>query len=417
VPRQQFSLEQISFVIEHLLLNARTGFRAASRVVDSIVQFFRLNWEVPEQTTARTWLLRIALYQLNRAKEVAHDWVWIVDHTVQIGQEKCLVVLGVRLNALPAPGTPLRLQDLQPLNFFPVTHSDQRIVQQQLEATVRRTGVPRAILSDHGGDLQAGVNRFCQAHPETCPLYDIAHKAAKLLESRLKKDAQWKSFCTEVGQTKFSTQQTEWAFLVPPTQRSKARYMNLESLLRWGRGTLRVLDEQPDAVMRHGSPARLEEKFGWLRKYRDNLARWSEYQDLLDETVDEIRCYGYHQHAAYRVALRIEPHVRTDSGRQLKDELVAFVANESARARPGERLPGSSEILESAFGKMKSLQGDHQKGGFTSLLLGLGAVVGRLDRETIHDALVTVPWKQVRTWIEENLGKTFHSKRCLAYHQ
>ena len=188
MPRQQFSLEQICFVVQHLLLDARTGFRAASRVIESIVQFFHVDWEVPEQTTGRTWLLRIALYQLNRPKEVADDWVWIVDHTVQIGQEKCLVVLGMRLRELPEPGTPLRLEDLRPLSCFPVTHSDQQIVQEQLEATGRKTGLPRAILSDHGGDLQAGVNRFCEAHPETCSLYDIAHKAANLLKARLEKE-------------------------------------------------------------------------------------------------------------------------------------------------------------------------------------------------------------------------------------
>ena len=415
MPRQQFSLEQICFVVQYLLLDARTGFRAASRVIESITQFFHIDWEVPEQTTGRTWLLRIALYQLNRPQEVADDWVWIVDHTVQIGQEKCLVVLGMRLSELPRPGVPLRLEDLRLLGCFPVTHSDQQVVREQLEATVCKTGLPRAILSDHGGDLRAGVNLFCEAHPETCPLYDIAHKAASLLKARLEKDEPWKSFCTQVGQTKLKTQQTEWAFLVPPAQRSKARYMNLGPLLRWGRQTLRVLDEQPDAVMHHGSLARLEEKFGWLRAYREHLAQWSEYQDLLEQTVDEVRCYGYRQEAAYRVALRIEPHVRTDSGRQLKDQLIAFVADESASVKPGERLPGSSEILESAFGKMKSLAGDHQKGGFTSLLLALGALVGPLDRETIRDALVTVPWKQVRRWIDENLGQTFHAKRRLAY--
>ena len=44
VPRQQFSLEQICFVVQHLLLDARTGFRAASRVIESIVQFFHVDW-------------------------------------------------------------------------------------------------------------------------------------------------------------------------------------------------------------------------------------------------------------------------------------------------------------------------------------------------------------------------------------
>jgi len=182
--------------------------------------------------------------------------------------------------------------------------------------------------------------------------------------------------------------------------------MNLEPLLRWGRQTLRVLEEQPAAVLEHASAERLDEKFGWLRDYRQPLGQWSEYQHLLDHSVDEIRRYGYCQDAAYRVALRIQPFVRTDAGRQLKDELLTFISSESAAALPGERLPGSSEALESAFGKLKSLEGDHQQGGFTSLLLAFGALVGRLKPATIRDALVTVPWKHVTQWIKTNLGLT-----------
>ena len=415
VPRQQFSLEEIQFVLQYLLLQARTGFRAASRVVAAIVQFLGVSWEIPEHTTGRTWLLRVALYQLERPKQKADDWIWIVDHTVQIGPEKCLVVLGVRVCELPPPGECLRLEHLHPLKMFPVTSSNQHVVQAQLEETLQTTGAPTAILGDHGGDLQAGVNRFCQAHPATRNLYDIAHKAANLLKARLERNESWKSFCHQVGQTKFQTQQTELAFLVPPSQRSKARYMNLDSLLRWGRETLRLVDEQTEEVLRYVSVDRLEEKFGWLRQYRSDLDQWSEYQALLSLSVDEIRRRGYSQSAAYQVALRLGSQIQTEAGRQLKDELVTFVAAESATLLPQERLPGSSEVLESAFGQLKSISGDHQTGGFTALLLSLGALVGRLDRGTIYDALVTVPWKNVRNWVERNLKRTHQSKRRFAY--
>ena len=415
VPGQQFSLEQIQFILQHLLLQARTGFRSASRVVESVVEFFGIPWEVPDYTTGRTWLLRIALYQLERPKQQADDWIWIVDHTVQIGQEKCLVILGVRVCELPPPGECLRLEHLCPLKIYPVTHSDQHVVQAQLEETIQTTGVPTAILGDHGGDLQAGVNRFCQAHSATRNLYDIAHKAANLLKARLEKDESWKSFCNQVGQTKFQTQQTELAFLAPPSQRSKARYMNLDALLQWGRETLRLVDERSEEVLRHVSVERLEEKFGWLRRYRSELNLWSEYQALLSHSVDEIRSRGYSQSAAYQVALRLGPHVQTDAGRQLKFQLIAFIAGESATMLPHERLPGSSEVLESAFGQLKAISGDHQTGGFTSLLLAISALVGRIDRITIYDALVAVPWKNVCNWIQSNLGTTHQSKRRRAY--
>ena len=385
-------------------------------MLESVIRAFGLNWEAPHQTTCRSWLLRIGLFQLQRPKEMADDYIWIVDHTVQIGQEKCLVILCVRLRDMPAQGTALCLSDLQLLNLLPVTHSDKKVVHEQLEASARITGVPRAIVGDHGGDLHGGVTLFCESHPETISLYDIAHKAANLLKARLNKDARWISFCSQTGQTKIKVQQTEFAFLMPPSQRSKARYMNLASLLRWGSRILSVLDRHPETVLRHGTSERLEEKYGWLRQYRKDLALWSEYQALLEETVDEIRRNGYSHSAAYQVALRIQPHLRTDAGRELKDQVLMFVAHESASIAQGERLPGSSEPLESSLGKLKSFEGDFDKSGFTGLLPALGAFVGKLTPGTIYEALVNVPCKNVQHWVKLHLGHTFLSKRRIALH-
>jgi hypothetical protein len=59
---------------------------------------------VPHCTTVRLWLLRLGYYKLHRPKEQASDWVWIIDHSNQIGKEKCLVILGVRVSQLPPPG-------------------------------------------------------------------------------------------------------------------------------------------------------------------------------------------------------------------------------------------------------------------------------------------------------------------------
>ena len=36
-----------------------------------------------------------------RAKQIADDWCWILDHVIQLGQTKCLPILGIRLSKLP----------------------------------------------------------------------------------------------------------------------------------------------------------------------------------------------------------------------------------------------------------------------------------------------------------------------------
>ena len=43
-------------------------------------------------------------HELTRAKPQAEDWVWMIDHTNQVGVENCLVILGIRRCDLPPPG-------------------------------------------------------------------------------------------------------------------------------------------------------------------------------------------------------------------------------------------------------------------------------------------------------------------------
>ena len=92
--------------------------------------------------------LRLGYHKLHRPKEQASDWVWIIDHSNQIGKEKCLVILGVRVSHLPPPGEeyPLRLAQMEPIELEPVTVSDKEVVYRQLEANVAKTGAPEPSL-------------------------------------------------------------------------------------------------------------------------------------------------------------------------------------------------------------------------------------------------------------------------------
>ena len=125
-----------------------------------------------------------------------------------------------------------------------MTHSNGAVVYEQLEVMAKKTGLPRQIISDHGSDLAAGIHQFCQQPlRQTSAIYDIKHKTAAVLKHELASDAAWVEFTRLTSQTKLQIQQTDLAALVPPNQKTKARYMNVESLVRWGQAVLLALDE------------------------------------------------------------------------------------------------------------------------------------------------------------------------------
>ena len=211
--QHQYSVPQVLVVIS-LVVSAATSLRGAGRGLGVLQECAGAISASHSWSSTRLWLLRVGDYKLTRAKEQAEDWVWIVDHVVQMGQEKCLLIVGIRLKAVPAEGGYLTHADVEPIAICPVTQSNGEIVYQQLEAARQQTGVPREILSDQGSDMYKGIRQFCEAHPETCAVYDIKHKVAIVLKRELRADRAWREFSTQATQTISRVQQTALAALV-----------------------------------------------------------------------------------------------------------------------------------------------------------------------------------------------------------
>ena len=373
---------------------------------------FELPYAAPSWWAGRLWLLRLGYYKLMQPQVCAQDWVWFVDHTVQLGVEKCLVILGIRLCDLPV-GRSLGHTDVEALALYPVKHSDGEVVFEQLEKSVSKTGVPREIVGDHGSDLKSGIEKFCQVHPETVPVYDIKHESALLLKHLLQADEDWEAFTGLAARTKSQLQQTALAFLAPPNQRSKARYMNLDTLMRWGRKVLEFLDSPKGA--QHNAQGRLEEKLGWVKGFRAQLQEWNALLELTTTAERVVRTQGIYRGCERVLDKQLVSLVDTPRTERVREQLVNFVASEALKTRAGERLLGSSEVIESMFGKLKCIERDQARSGFTALVLSIPAMVSTTTQEVIHKALETVPTRKIAEWSKEFLGQSIQAQRKEAF--
>lgn len=389
-----------------LVLTAASSMRGASRAVKVMFKSLNISQSVPSWYSLRLWLLRLGYYKLTREKQAAPDWIWIVDHTIQCGKEKCLAILGIRQSRLPVSETILNHEDVEPLALFPVKSSNGDIVYQQLEKTIAVTGVPRQIIADGGTDIQAGVNLFCSDHPQTCYTYDIKHKAAAVLKHHLNSDEAWNDFTQKAARAAKQLQQTELSALAPPNQRTKARYMNIDRLVKWAHETLLFMDHNTQY-----DPQRITDKLGWLRAFSLEIDLWRELIQVVETAVDFIRIQGFYNEA--HIDLTQVPTFKTHYSKvnTVRQELLTFIEAESAKAKPEERLLGSSEVIESVFGKLKYLEKDQSKSGFTVLLLGLAASLSSTTIEVVQKAMESVPTKKVFRWFKDNIGQSVQSKR------
>lgn len=111
--------------------------------------------------TIRHWLHRLGCYLLQRPVERRDDWVVFIDHTMELGAARCLLVLGMPLGRWQQRGGALTHADVQVLMVEVVEHSTGAVVHEQLRRLVERIGVPAQIVSDHGGDLAKGIELLC----------------------------------------------------------------------------------------------------------------------------------------------------------------------------------------------------------------------------------------------------------------
>ncbi len=395
-----------------LVVQAGVTLRAVPRVFGIFCGALDATTIIPSPTSARVWLQRLGLFALREPLEVADDWVYLMDHSVQIGTVKVCVILGLRLRDVPFRERALRHDDVRTLAVIPTEQSSGKIVAAQLEQAAKRTGIPRQIVSDHGSDVKKGGELFAQQHLHTVVTYDAAHHGARVLQRRLETDARWSEFIARLGPVKARIQQTSDAFLLPPSLRPKARYMNLASLLRWGRKVLSLLDRGPAAG--HAN-TRAETRYGWLREFRAELEQWSRWEATVRNSVEFIRTRGLSLGCELELAAHLRG-LRTDQHDEvLAAELAEFARVQSESARPNEHLVGSTEVLESVFGKWKMLERQESNSGITSLVLSLGSLVGPWPASRIRTALEATPIKHVMDWCGTHLVTSVQSQRRLSF--
>ena len=170
----------------------------------------------------------------------------------------------------------------------------------------------------------------------------------------------------------------------------------------------------------------MNDKLGWLREFRDDIHRWHACQEVVCASSKFINEQGLFPGAARQ----LRDHLRTlrngddddetkntRDRRQVTASLLRFVRQSESKLAAGQRLPMSTEILESSFGLFKRLERQHSQGGFTSLLAAYGCLLHASTPQSIRRDFAQVTVKDMRDWVCTKLGKTLASKRQTAYQE
>jgi len=413
-----FEISSIVMVVG-FVLEAAISMRAASRVLElTSVQMGQDPHQAPSHTTVQNFLLRIGLCLLQRDTLRRDDWIWISDHTYSVGTTKVFVVLGITLADFQQLRRPLEHQDTEVLALLPVEQSNGVIVHQQYSDLADRVGIPLAVLSDGGSDLKKGAALLQQDHPDVISLYDIVHLTSRKIEKVLNSDPLWDEFRKACCQCANSVRQSTLAHLKPPRPKTKARYMNIDREVRWGARAILLLDRVRESRLNDRQQTRLpaelmEEKFAWLDKYRDVLQRWEQLTLTGRQVITEVRRHGYGSNTEAALE-NIVTAASERSCQQLVRKIIDDVKPMSEASSRHDRLPASSEVLESLFGKGKRLLSGTSTGTTNSLtkqLLAMVASTAKITPTLVRNALSTCSIKNLRKWCAKRFPPSIHVTR------
>jgi hypothetical protein len=367
---------------------------------------------VPHYTTIRLWIIRAGYHFLQQPIEKAPDWAIIGDITIDIGKIKCLALLGVRLNELENRGNyTLSHNDVVLLDLHPTEKSTGEFNYNSFKETQERVEVDfKQIVIDQGSDIKNGASLFVKENSETKVIHDISHKLSLIIEHELKEDPEWLSYTKKLTETGRYIAQTELVALKPPTQRSKARFMDIGYLVRWPRN---ILELKKTGRLAFISEERYQKYFGWIKEETLIMDMLEFMVGVVDLVKDLVRTFGLSVEILNEIRFFFETTdaATTDRLKRFVEKVIYTVDEECKKLEPGEVVLASTEVLESIFGKFKAIiNSGHQ--GITSNILGMATIIGKeRSKMEIQQSMEQCSVKTVMGWIKGKIGTTVGSYR------
>lgn len=411
--RFQFPLKTITMAIR-LVVFALLSLRGAARCFRLFEKWFQGG--LPCHVVIQNWILRFGLYKLRQAVQKRNDWVYILDHTIEFGTKKCLVVLGITLERFRANKCIICHQDMEVLAIDITEKANSASVTNTLCRVAENAGNPAQILSDGGNAIIGGARDFIKkaksadSNYKVIHSYDVTHKTALILEHHLKDDEHWKKFVRFVSETKRCLLHTVLSYIAPPKPKDKARWANFDIYLKWAEMVL--------CWGKRGHQKAEQDKFNdklsWLQEFKLHIAEWRTMLDILEALKKEVKNNGLNEktrRAFEQATAKFQLH--TPRLVAIKNEAIAYINKECAGL--SDIYPGCSDIIESVFGKYKIFSGRSPMKEVGKMVLTIPAFTGNIDYAEVKAAMENVSAADVKKWLGENIGVSLFTKRKQAF--
>lgn len=352
---------------------------------------------VPCYNTVENWVKKCGLkvYETSGGSLQNIDYAEIIDESMMIGSEKLLLTLGV-----PAEhqGRPLNCGDVCVLDIAIADSWNGEGVATQLRKASKKIGHnPLYVISDNASIMKKGVRCAQMSHQ-----HDISHSLGMYLERAYKEQSDFKEYVRFMSESKFKYNMKKIAYLLPPTQRTMARFINLSSWVKWSSKmlniyhTLTVVERKVFSFI--PANASLIDELSDVTKCIERIEYICKHNGLSKTTI--CQCQKVIEKYLFGGNLRMI---------ELGKCIVEFLRKEIMLIRSNlVAHNNSSDIIESIFGRFKARKSTNKLNGVTPYILFVPIYVRLINKKQAQrfDFKVALEEKrigEIENWAKKNL--------------
>lgn len=394
-----------------LILDAVVSYRSVPRILQLLDQKtpLSLKW-IPHFTSVINWTLRLGLGLLKQVSPIVEPWLAIIDHSIDVGTKKVLVVLRVKMDALANRKGAVRLEDCECIGMKVCEKVNGDTLSLDLESIFNQAGTPLAVIKDNDYTLQKGVRLWSEKQDKIVHVIeDIGHVIATALKKQFGESKGYKRLTTATTKGAKRLRQTEFAFLVPPKLRTKGRFQNISKLGKWADKMIDVLGVKGRA--KKGSLlAKLRLALPNFSRLKPFIKRFALTTACISQVMKILKKEGLDQNR-YEQCCSLVQNLPKHS--LVKNRLLIWLEQHLDIQKKITSMPllVSSDIIESLFGHFKHILERSPQADMNRTTLLIPALCGKLNEREFTQILNQTPHSDLKKWEDENIPYTMRRKR------
>jgi hypothetical protein len=203
---------------------------------------------------------------------------------------------------------------------------------------------------------------------------------------------------------------------MPPKIRKKGRFQSLYSLANWSLNAFNYCNTKLNACDAK-TREKIKEIFDGYEFLTSFSIKFSKECNLLNSILKNLKLNGLTL-ATFKTSMKILSELPLNS--KIRQRMECYFNKHIKLVDDLNTLsfvPVSSDIIESLFGKFKSILERSSARDFNRLVLTIPTLVGELNTEEINLAVKTVTHKDIDDWLKNNVGTTLRMKKIENFNQ